>query len=314
MHISVILATYKRPQILFKTLDSFTHLETEDLIWELLVIDNAGDPDTRGIAEGFLTRLPLRFFVEKTAGKNNALNSGVKEASGDLFVFTDDDIIADPRWLIEMWEGSKRWPEFSVFGGRILPDFPTKKIPISSDNSFFNQAYTVADWDIKEGPYQANMVWGPNMAVCSKLFESDWTFNAEVGPNGKNYIMGSETEFTSRLERAGFKPVYLPESILFHQIRPEQLKVSWLLGRAYRAGRSVARKSNTKNMPLAFGVPKHLIKSFIIVTLKLVIMILISKKKAIDQALQHYRMRGMIYQFFKDSEDKKKNKIDAIFN
>ena len=93
MDISVILATYKRPQILSKTLESFCALKTDGLEWEVIVVDNAGDPDSQRTVEGFQRRLPLRFFVEKTPGKNNALNHGLKKARGELFVFTDDYIV-----------------------------------------------------------------------------------------------------------------------------------------------------------------------------------------------------------------------------
>ena len=113
MDISVILATYKRPEILSKTLQSFCALETEGLEWEVLVVDNAGDLDTRTTVYRYQHHLPLKYFIELAPGKNNALNHAVKKARGDLFVFTDDDIIADPRWLMEVWEGSKQQSEAS---------------------------------------------------------------------------------------------------------------------------------------------------------------------------------------------------------
>ena len=100
MDISVILATYKRSEILAKTLQSFCSLETDGLEWEVLVVDNAGDLDTRKTVHRYQQHLPLKYLVEITAGKNNALNHAVKKARGSLFVFTDDDVIAAPSWLI----------------------------------------------------------------------------------------------------------------------------------------------------------------------------------------------------------------------
>ena len=47
MDISVILATYHRPEILNRTLESFCSLDTNLLKWEVLVVDNAYDIKTQ---------------------------------------------------------------------------------------------------------------------------------------------------------------------------------------------------------------------------------------------------------------------------
>ncbi|MFH1932385.1 MAG: glycosyltransferase family 2 protein [Pseudomonadota bacterium] len=296
MDISVILATYKRPQILSKTLESFCALETDGLEWEVIVVDNAGDPDSQKTVEGFQRRLPLRFFVEKTPGKNNALNHGIKKARGELFVFTDDDILADPGWLIETWEGMGRWPEFSMFGGKVLPKFPAGKIPLSVEDKFFKDAYVIADWDIIEGPYQAKDIWGPNMGIRAEVFHLGWSFNPNIGPKGKNYLMGSETEFTTRLEKAGFKSVYLPNSLVYHQIRPEQLKVKWLYGRAFKDGRRLAYEERLHEVRMLFGVPEHLFRQLIKVGIKRALYFF-DRKTALQLGIRHWRIWGMVYQY-----------------
>jgi len=303
MDISVILATYKRPQILFKTLERFTTLETEGLEWEVLVVDNAGDLETQKTVERFLCQLPLRFFVEKNPGKNNALNYGIKEARGDLFIFTDDDILADSSWLKEMWEGTRRWPEFSLFGGRVLPKFPPGKLPLSPEDSFFIQAYAVANWDIKEGPYEARRIWGSNMGVRAEIFHLGWLFNPHTGPKGGNYIMGSETEFSARLESAGYKAVYLPKSLVYHQILPEQLRAKWLYHRAFKAGRGHAHKKGLSDEPMFFGVPRDLLRQLIKVGM-IRLLFFFDRKKALQSGIRYWRIRGMVYQYREKVFDK----------
>ena len=296
MNISVILATYKRPQILFKTLESFCALKTDGLEWEVIVVDNAGDPDSQRTVEGFQRRLPLRFFVEKTPGKNNALNHGIKKARGELFVFTDDDILADPGWLIEAREGMRRWPGFSMFGGRILPKFPSDKIPLPVEDKFFKDAYVIADWDIIEGPHQAKDIWGPNMGIRAEVFHLGWSFNPNIGPKGKNYAMGSETEFTTRVEKAGFKSVYLPNSLVYHQIRPEQLKIKWLYGRAFRNGRRRANEESLPDVPMLFGAPRSLLRTLISFGLKR-LLFFFQRETALQLGIKYWRTKGMVYQY-----------------
>ena len=116
-NISIIVATFRRPVLLEQTLKSFLALDTAGLNWEVLIVDNADDPETKKAALNYSERIPLRYFAELKRGKNNALNRALPEAQGELFVFTDDDVVVEKDWLVEIWNGVKRWPGNHVFGG-----------------------------------------------------------------------------------------------------------------------------------------------------------------------------------------------------
>ena len=90
----------------------------DGLTYELLVVDNGTPAETEAALARVGAGLPLRLFVEPTRGKNRALNRAIPEARGALFVFTDDDVMVDPDWLLELVAGARRWPEHQVFGGR----------------------------------------------------------------------------------------------------------------------------------------------------------------------------------------------------
>lgn len=298
MDISVLLATYKRAEILLQTLESFCLLNTGTLEWEILVVDNADDERTRQLIEKYRDKLPIRYLLETKRGKNNALNKAIPGAKGTLIVFTDDDIIAERNWLFEMWEGAKRWPDCSIFGGRILPKFPPGKIPIPREHPFFSGAYAVLDLKRDEGPYRAQDVWGSNMAIRSEVFHRGWRFNPAIGPKGDNYIMGSETELTKRLEKAGFHSIYLPRSLVYHQIRPEQMKLEWIYGRAFRSGRSQAQQYGYPNVPYLFGVPRPLVRELIQLGMEKILHSL-DRYKAIDSGIEYWIARGKFYQYRK---------------
>jgi glycosyltransferase involved in cell wall biosynthesis len=263
--ISILFATYTRSDILVETLESFCSLNAKGLDWEIIVVDNADDRETWRTVEKFHDRLTIKYLVETNKGKNSALNSAIPDAIGKLLVFTDDDVIADTNWLIEIWEGAQRWPKHMVFGGRILPKLPTQEvhIPMDRHHPLISGAYVIADWDLKEGVYSPDKVWGPNMAVRSEIFQKGWRFNPDIGPSGNNYIMGSETEFVIRLAKAGYEPVYLPKALVYHQIRSEQLNSKWLYKRAFKIGRSSAFFKGVQNKPVFWGMPKHLLRKTI---------------------------------------------------
>ena len=106
MNLSVILATYKRTPLLSRTLESMAKLDSGRLDWELVVADNANDEETRSLVDRFRDSLPVRYLVEEGKGKNLALNRAVKEARGELFVFTDDDVVAEAQANAEASGGS----------------------------------------------------------------------------------------------------------------------------------------------------------------------------------------------------------------
>lgn len=298
--ISVLIATYKRADILSVTLDSFISLQARDLNWEILVVDNAGDEQTRKTIEDYQKKLPVTYLVETKRGKNSALNHALQKALGKIVVFTDDDIIADPNWLMEIWEGVKRWPECSVFGGKILPKFPMQhhNIPIDASNCIIRGAYAIADWDQDEGVYSPDKIWGANMIIRSEIFKSGFTFNTGVGPNGSDYIPGSEAEFVSRLEKAGYQPVYLPKSFVYHQIRPEQLSTKWLYQRAFKIGRSAAFFRGPTDDITLFGVPKSLVYRTLRAFLDYIYVSLTKNSRTkVYSGLDYWYKRGMAYQY-----------------
>jgi glucosyl-dolichyl phosphate glucuronosyltransferase len=302
MDISVILATYRRPELLVNTLESFCKMNTGALNWEAIVVDNANDAKTKDLIQQFSSILPLTFLVESKRGKNHALNLALHYAKGELLVFTDDDIIADVEWLSEVCNGAKRWPHNFVFGGRILPRFP-KNAHLNSleltKNPFLRLAYGIADWEMPEGLYPAGKVWGANMALKSSIICQGYVFNVAIGPDGSHhYTMGSETELLLRLEQDGYRPVYLPNSLVYHQIRKEQLKTSWLYKRAFRSARGSVFNSTIPDVPFLFGIPRYLWKVLLVKTGRFVLK-MYNKDKRLDAGIELWSALGMIHQYLK---------------
>jgi GT2 family glycosyltransferase len=220
-------------------------MDFTDVDWQLIVVDNAGDEETKGVCDEFVQHLPIEYLVCVRPGKNAALNSAMPKVSGKLVVFTDDDVLPDPNWLMAMRDGAMRWPDHVLFAGRILPEWPSTPpkyvLDFAAHPDIGRWTYSVLDINCAEGPIQFLLPIGNNMAVRRTVFDSGLRFNEYIGPRGNSYAMGSETEFNLRLRALGHHAVYLPNAVVHHQIRPNQLDRSWLVGRAYREGRGEAR-------------------------------------------------------------------------
>jgi len=257
--ISVAFATYRRSDILERTLDAFTAISTDSLRWHLVIVDNADDAASQQVLRRYELKLPLTWIVESRTGKNRALNAALPLLRGDILVFTDDDILPDKHWLEELLSASRRWPEHTIFGGRIVPDRP---IPFDLSDPFVCSAYVISDTPSSETEISPSRIWGPNMAIRRSVVRaSAITFDESIGPAGLDYAMGSETELLLRLAALGNRAVFVPTAVVSHQIRPEQLSLRWLRGRCFRAGRGHARQNPVVGKGVWLGVPRYLLKT-----------------------------------------------------
>ena len=108
MKYSVVIATYNRAAELRDTLNSLAALQP-DGPWEVVVVDNNSSDDTatvhHGGRKGF--PVPLRYVHEAVQGRSAALNTGIRHASGEIIVTTDDDVRVEPDWLDRAGRGSR---------------------------------------------------------------------------------------------------------------------------------------------------------------------------------------------------------------
>src|SRR5678816_2302696 len=189
MRISVILCTYSRCESLTAALHSVAASQIPPAIpWEVLVIDNNSRDRTRDVALDFSRRYPERFryLFESQQGKSHALNLGVREASGDVIAFMDDDVVVDPSWLRNL-TATLESDSWAGAGGRVIPlwnaDRPswlpsTGEIlaPLVSFNCG-EQAGT-----LREPPF------GTNMAFRKEMFERYGRFRTDLGPRPDSEI------------------------------------------------------------------------------------------------------------------------------
>lgn len=129
MNNAVILCTVNGCWSLGKTLDSVAASTLpEGAEWEVLVVDNNSTDQTREVVEDFFSRFPgrFRYLFEPQPGKSFALNSGCREARGDVLAFLDDDVTVEPTWLQNLTnalDGS----EWAGAGGRIVLQWPSSE-------------------------------------------------------------------------------------------------------------------------------------------------------------------------------------------
>lgn len=294
--VTILLATCNRDDLLQQELESFCNLYLPDIELKILVGDNACRNETQSVCKQFSSQLDITYIQQEIPGKNSTLNKLLPYARGQYYIFTDDDIIADENWVFEFIQTSKRFPEATVFAGRIFPYVPNGyTLP---ENKMVTKFVQTGNWDQEDGPISHLKIIGGNMMVKSEVFTKGVLFNASVGPNGKNYMMGSETEFILRLELHGYSAAYASKAIVHHYIRPEQFSVDWWLARMERRGRGSLLLAEPSEVPRLFNAPRFLYKKVISLYLKYIFAMLIRNKGNADMyKSEYFYVLGQIKQY-----------------
>lgn len=236
--VSIVLSTYNGEHTLSRMLDSICHLSPKSPNFNIIIVNNGCTDNSVSIIKSFTGRLPITLLEQPVRGKNHALNLALQENLEDLIVFTDDDVIADPDWLIHLKTCADLNADYDIFGGAITPHWELKPEKWLINNIPIGITYASTDIGLQYGDIFPGLIWGPNMMVRKRIFEQGHQFNAAIGPNAGQYIMGSETDFNLRMATLGFKCLFYPAAKVQHIIRDYQVEKEWVLQRAFRFGRN----------------------------------------------------------------------------
>jgi len=94
--VSVIMTTYNRNTWLREAIDSVISQTFTD--WELVLVNDGGDPSVEDIVIS-CGDSRLKYIWSEHKGRSPALNTGLRNARGEYFIFLDDDDIFFPEHL-----------------------------------------------------------------------------------------------------------------------------------------------------------------------------------------------------------------------
>jgi GT2 family glycosyltransferase len=206
MKTTVIIATHKRPDSIRRLIASLTpELATGSR--EIIIAENGTAAPIQLSLEG----APLRHLHEPRAGKCRIQNRAIAQASGEIVVFLDDDLVVAPGYLAAVEQFFDTHREFATMKGRILaaedpektvgPLAPYLDLPIADHG---NEVLEVRG------------VLGANMAFRADALRQVGPFDERLGPGAGGHE--EETEMSQRMRRAGFRIGYAPKALVYHEV------------------------------------------------------------------------------------------------
>ena len=206
MKTSVIIATHNRPDSLPPLIESLAP-EMAAGSREIIVAENGTPAPMQLSLEG----LPLKHLHESRAGKCRIQNRAIVQASGEILIFLDDDLVVAPGYLEAVEQFFDTHREFAAMKGRILPaeDLEKKVGPMAVYLDL-----PIADHG--DEVVEVRGVLGANMAFRADTIKQVGPFDERLGPGAGGHE--EETEMSQRLRRVGFRIGYAPKALVYHEV------------------------------------------------------------------------------------------------
>lgn len=235
--ISAVICTYKRADYLRVALQSLCEQTLPRDRYEILVIDNAGESETKNVVDEFRgAKVQLRYLVENQVGLSHARNKGLAEARGKHIAYLDDDARAAPQWL-EALVATFEKTDAAAIGGRVWLDWDGEKPIWVSEEQL--PVFTFIDHGADARALgDAEYLVGANMAFAREALKAVGGFDVRLGRQGSLLLSGEEAKVVGELRNRGAVIYYEPSALVWHSVHPSRKRPSWLLRRMFWDGAS----------------------------------------------------------------------------
>ena len=228
--IDICVATYKRPKLIVKTLQSLLGQDVrDDVEFRIIVIDNDASCSAREVVHQIsgVSDIEIIYDVEPRQNIALARNKGFTHVDADYFVCVDDDEWVVEKWLMALLEASEKYNADVVFGPveEILPE---NVPPWIIEGGYFKRKQYEDGKLVKHG--------GTGNVLIKTSIIKEPPFNEMFGLTG-----GSDTELFHKLYQKGYKLIWCNKAVAMENVMQKRLSLKWLLMRAYRGGQVYIR-------------------------------------------------------------------------
>ena len=231
--LTVAIPTYNGAERLSKVLEALrSQINTENLSWDVLVVDNNSTDKTPEIVTQFQAdwpaSSPLRYCVETRQGAAYARQQAVYSSDSVWVGLLDDDNIPAEDWVVQAWQFGQSHPQAGAFGGQIHGEFES---PPSPDFRRIQSFFAIRERGNKPHRYEPETLSLPPTAAVVVRRDA-WLKSVPetqllVGRVGESMMGGEDFEVMLHMHHNDWEIWYTPTMHAYHQI-PD-----WRLERDY---------------------------------------------------------------------------------
>ncbi len=236
--VSILIPTYNRASVLCEALESLRSITLPDNCRvELIVIANACTDGTPSMVQQLSAGMPfpMRCVEESCAGLSHARNRAVREATGDILAFLDDDVAVDKDWLVGLLDVFESQYADIVAGKVTLSWRDVDRPNWMTTRSEHLLSCTDYGYEVRE-LRKAGLAVGANFAFHVRVAAAIGPFFSHMGHLGLPTLRGDETHFIGRALRSGYRMFCAPRASLIHYVSKERITPSYLCKVAFSNG------------------------------------------------------------------------------
>ena len=222
--VSVIVPARNAGNMIGACLDALWNQTLPAADWELIVVDNGSEDNTREVAR----EAGARVVSEKRPGVAQARQTGAENACGPLIAFTDADCRPNPDWLERLIAPLEANQEMAFCGGAILSP------PPETVAEFYTTHRRVLDQEKFFG--EPSPFSFPFFATANAAFQLS-ALRAVGGFDTALPTTCEDADLCWRLQWAGFSGRYVADAVVFHHHRTD---LRALMRQVHRYGRGDA--------------------------------------------------------------------------
>jgi succinoglycan biosynthesis protein ExoM len=229
VNIDVCIATFQRPLMLSRLLDSLIKQNLKGLTMRIIVVDNDGKQSASATVSLFQKKcgLVVVYDVEPLQNISLARNRALSHVRSEYFAFVDDDEVVSIEWLRTLVVSMRSYRADVVFG-------PVKSIlPIDAPdwaNKLFFRPHRKTGETVPFGGA------GNVMLKRAILTEMPAHFDATFGLSG-----GEDTDFFYRLHLLGKHLIWCDEASADEYVSQDRVTLKWIRRRGFRSGQTYNR-------------------------------------------------------------------------
>ncbi|MCD6326615.1 glycosyltransferase family 2 protein [bacterium] len=230
---AVIVVSFNSAEVIATCLNAVYESEYENI--QVIVVDNGSHDATRSIIR---EKFPNVTLVD--AGRNlgfaGGCNIGFKSTDAEIVVLLNDDAILQPDAITKMIELASSDQDVGIVGCKIL--YPDKKrlqhagAAVLPNGLTRHYGYGEVDTGQFDRIFDCAYVTGAAVAIKRELLDRAGLFDDGYYP-----AYFEEVECAERARRLGYRVVYLPTAVAYHEESRSASKGSSGFYRMYHSGR-----------------------------------------------------------------------------
>lgn len=247
--VDLTLCTWNRAALLRRTLASIAALEVPAGVGlKLILVDNHSTDSTPQVIEEFAAspfagRHQFQPVCETRRGHTPSRNRALEESTGDLVLWTDDDVQVAPDWLKRYVQAAGEQPQVDFWGSVIQPEFEGGC-----------PRWIEANWETLKGCFAARdlgpepieltadrLPYGANFAIRGAVQRSH-RFDESLGRRGQEVLGEDELDLMRRLLAAGRTGRWIPGAVVSHWIPRSRASVSYVYDYFVGQGRVLVQR------------------------------------------------------------------------